>query len=202
MKTLRTTTVLAAVGLALCLPVSAPAAADGNQNAATFNPARQPPALATLCHRRDCVDVRGHFRGEFFDKLEVNDSSQARTFRVDGQPARFFPPVVQLEIKFVARAANAPADPTASPQATGVPLTHDTLMRLRFKAEWRRAGKLRSVSGLSWENDYRKAETGAPAEWRYALIFAAASVPLTDTLVITLFADGGERIASLEASLP
>ena len=46
----------------------------------------------------------------------------------------------------------------------------------------------------------RKAERGAPTEWRYTLIFAASSIPLTDSLTITLFGDDGEKIASFDVA--
>jgi hypothetical protein len=42
----------------------------------------------------------------------------------------------------------------------------------------------------------------APAEWYYTLTFSARDVPLTDTLVITVFEDGGKQIASLDATVP
>lgn len=203
MNSSRTVAAIAAAWLVLCLASAPPARAqdDGaQQESSSAQSAREPTTLATLCHRRDCVDVRLHFQGEFFDKLEANGPAPNTTFQVDGQPVRFFPPVVQLEIMFVARAGNAAAEPPASTQATDADLNHDTLMRLRFKAEWRHGETHRSVSGLSWENDYNKAERGAPAEWRYTLIFAASSVPLTDSLAITLFDDDGEKIASFDVA--
>lgn len=181
-------------------------------------PAVGAAAQASLCNAEDCVEVWVFFAGPFFETLEVRGPLAAPVFLQGSQPVEFFPEQVRLLIlatedsrsHFTSGLLYDPSKRVPafiSPRlvqrlTTDVPLTHDTLENLRFKAEWKDDGELRAVDGLTWENGYKVWRELTAAEWYYTLTFTACDVPLSDHLLITFFDDGGRKIASLEATVP
>jgi hypothetical protein len=175
-------------------------------------------AEALLCNRDYCIEVWVFFAGPFFETLEVRGPLAAPVFLQDSQPAQFFPEQVRLLILATENsgprvASNLMDDPPKRVPAfisppvvsrldTDIALNHKTMMGLWFKAEWKHNGEARPVSDLTWEESYNVWRGLAPAEWYYTLTFSARDVPLTDTLVITVFDDSGKQIASLDATVP
>jgi hypothetical protein len=104
--------------------------------------------------------------------LEVKGSPDAPVFLLDSHPAEYFPEALTLQIIAFGRGnrtglhwgifTSPPSTRQPPPpppnlqtrQVTDTPLTHETMMGLWFKAEWKHNGEVRPVSDLTWEESY------------------------------------------------
>lgn len=220
MNSLRSTGTLAVALLVFFLSAQADPAAGGKRKkgADEVYPAVGGAAQTQLCNGNYCLEVWAFLTGPFFETLEVRGALASPVFLQSSQPVEFFPEQIRLLIlatedsrpyvtadvleESLTRVPAFIPPPQASRQESDIPLTHDTMMNVWFKAEWKHNGKHRRVDNLTWEEGYKVWRGLAPAEWYYTLTFSAHEVPLTDHLLVTVFDDNGRKLASLEASVP
>src|SRR5579883_206277 len=138
---------------------------------------------------------------EFFENLRSVDSPQGTVFMKDGGEVRFFPDRMTITLRIY-----GPEDSDGKSGASKQ-LNYDLMRGLKFKVQWKRGMKLRSVRELrrlsAAEGTFLDLEnSGRPMDgWTYEMVFEDSRAPITDHLILSILSPDDKLIARMSAYL-
>lgn len=167
----------------------------GAQKKVVYGP-RVPLGVDLMRFDHACVVLRTSMSaGHFFDGLKRVETSQGWEFRKGSQPVDHFPDKVFIEVE--GRIVNC--SPKSSVRhVPGSPA--DLMNSLRFEAQWKRGPELRPVQIVSVEARRPPFEE-LKETWVYTVAIPGRDVPLTDSLVLYVLSQAGERVTRISARL-
>lgn len=155
-----------------------------------------------------CFHINGRVSsGGFFNELKSYDTDSGVIFRRGADEVMTFPDKVDLS--FVVR--DEPCSTGLQPVGTGVYLTQEVMSKLKVSLYWKHGVDMRPAGKITLEGfsvdpivPYAKNladELPKRYTWSYELGVPAASVPLTDSLVLVFRDKAGKLIARVAARL-
>lgn len=155
-----------------------------------------------------CFHISGRVSsGGFFNELKSYDTDSGVIFRRGVDEVTTFPDKVDLS--FVVR--DEPCSLGLQPVGTGVYLTQEVMSKLKVSLYWKHGVDMRPAGKITLEGfsvdpiaPYAKNladELPKRYTWSYELGVPAASVPLTDSLVLVFRDKAGKLIARVAARL-
>lgn len=155
-----------------------------------------------------CFHISGRVSaGGFFNELKSYDTDSGVIFRRGADEVMTFPD--KVELSFVVR--DEPCSLGLQPVGTGVYLTEEVMSKLKVSLYWKHGVDMRPAGKITLEGfsvdpivPYAKNladELPKRYTWSYELGVPAASVPLTDSLVLVFRDKAGKLIARVAARL-
>ena len=138
---------------------------------------------------------------EFFRNLRSVDSFRGSTFENDQGEVHFFPERMTITLRILGPVA---------PSGKSIParkLNHDLMEGLRFKVQWKRGMKMRSVKefrllAVSESNFADLDNFGLPIDgWTYEMVLEDSEVPVTDHLILYISSPQDKLLARMSAYL-
>jgi|SRR5215472_4739977 len=138
---------------------------------------------------------------EFFRDLRGVDSLRGSTFENDQGEVRFFPERMTITLRILGPVTgNGKSIPSRK-------LNHDLMEGLRFKVQWKRGMKMRSVKefrllAVSESNFADLDNFGLPVDgWTYEMVLEDSEVPVTDHLILYISSAENKLLARMSAYL-
>lgn len=155
-----------------------------------------------------CFHISGRVNaGGFFNELKSYDTDSGVIFRRGADEVTMFPDKVNLSL--VVR--DEPCSAGLQPVGTGVYLTQEVMSKLKLSLYWKHGVDMRPAAKITLEGfsvdpivPYAKDladELPKRYTWSYELGIPAASIPLTDSLVLVFRDKAGRIIARVAARL-
>lgn len=191
---------------ALAVATSVNAAPKKKQQFALFVPVASQPIKSD----QFCGNLSGALSsGEFFDGLQRVGTGRHIEFRKDAQPVKDFPSQIAVALAGnITPCSSAPSGPSvnfvqpgngSSPQAV-----NEFMNSLKFTAVWKNPNGVQPVSNWSVTKTVSNDKTwrlNDQIPMRFAFQVPSQGVPLTNQLLITVYAPGGAKLATFTAGL-
>jgi hypothetical protein len=159
-----------------------------------------------------CLFVWGMMTApDFFAGLERRETPEGPQFRRGSRVVSQFPGEMIVRVRMREFPCHVRVKQDEGPPLPE--LTLETMNSLRFEAQWKRGMRLRPVENLTLRTFFvdkdqprlfvsmPAAAAPAPSAWNYEFVVSSENVPLTDHLILSVFAPDGRRLVRVSARL-